>query len=87
VNRAQYRSMQKAQKRNERQTKRAKKRALPRCPVCQNEVSENDRMPCEGPGGFTAILHRACVDRLEQAKKIQAAERLEAAGVWLPGSE
>jgi hypothetical protein len=87
MNRAQYRSLKKAQQRNERRSKRAAKRALPRCPVCQNEVSQNDRVPCEGENGVIAILHSACVERLNQAKAIQTAERVKQQGIWLPGDK
>jgi hypothetical protein len=83
MNRAQYRAMKQAQKRNERKTKRATKRALPRCPVCSNEISEADRVPCEG--GY--VLHRACVERVAEARKVQAAQRMSDAGIWLPGQQ
>jgi hypothetical protein len=83
MNRAQHRAMKKAQQRNQRRAQRAQKRALPRCPVCTNEVSESDRVPCEGGN----VLHAACVERVAQAKAIQTAERVKQQGIWLPGDK
>lgn len=70
-----------------RQMKRAQgkaikaERELPRCPVCGNQIAPIDAQPTEeGP-----VLHKTCVDRLDQARRAQQAQRAHDSGLWLPG--
>lgn len=80
--------MKKASARNERQARRAKKRELPRCPVCTNQIADSDRTAMVHPEtGQRILVHSSCAARIETAKRAQAEARVNAAGLWTPGQE
>jgi hypothetical protein len=85
VNRAQRRAQGQHAKAAQRQAKRRARR-LPRCPLCHNEITEVDVAKIEAEGEEVKV-HRTCAERYEQAKLIQAAQRLEESGFWLPGDD
>ena len=56
--------------------------SLPRCPVCENQITELDFARFEG-----APVHKRCLERIKDANKIAAGQRMAEAGVWLPGQQ
>jgi hypothetical protein len=65
-----------------RQAKRRTKRQ-PRCPLCTNEITQGDLVKMDDG----SRVHRSCAERLETARKMASAQRMEQSGFWLPGSE
>jgi len=79
-----------SQSRARQQRRRAQRRAkavverkhMPRCPVCGNEMAERDRtLDADGQ-----LIHPGCIERLEVARQLAVQRRVQAGGLWLPGS-
>jgi hypothetical protein len=85
VNRAARRHQEQEERAMRRRGQRRAKR-LPRCPLCANEITERDVAKIEVEDQEVKV-HKTCGERFEQAKVYQAAQKLAAGGLWLPGME